>query len=141
MDRVLCKARCTAASLHGDDDLFWLKTRSAFLLQCTRWTDCETARLRADPATSADLARAIRPSVYIWLKMGKTNWTSGRRRAREGGGMVQKVLLSSLPPSVGVEVLMTTRNKTKRPSVTRPNRAHYNNSFNRTPSSYSLHEL
>ena len=58
-----------------------------------------------------------------------------------GGGMVQKVLLSSLPPSVGVEVLMTTRNKTKRPSVTRPNRAHYNNSFNRTPSSHSLHEL
>ena len=59
--------------------------------------------------------------------------------------MVQKVLLSSLggsvARSVGVEVLMTTRNKTKRPSVTKPNRAHYNNSFNHTPSSYSLHEL
>ena len=42
--------------------------------------------------------------------------------------------------SVGVEVLMAARNKTKRPSVTRPNRAHYNNSFSRTPSSYSMHE-
>lgn len=61
-------------------------------------------------------------------------------RAREAR-MVQKVLLPSLsrlPRSVrlseGVEVLMRTRNnKTKRPSVTRPDRQHYNNSFNRTP--------
>ena len=74
--------------------------------------------------------------------------------------MVQKVLHPSLPLpspppaparararsvclSEGVEVLMRTRNnKTKRPSVTRPDRAHYNNSFNRTPASlFIVHTL
>ena len=115
------------ASLNGNDDLFWLKK-----LAMGGGGVGESTRAGSD--------RPFR-SGSKWARQIGRQAGGGRGRAREAR-MVQKVLLPSLsrlPRSVrlseGVEVLMRTRNnKTKRPSVTRPDRQHYNNSLNHTPS-------
>ena len=123
------------ASLNGNDNLFWLK----------KLQQCVSLAMGGGGVGESTRAGSDRPfrSGSKWARQIGRQAGGGRGRAGERGKNGAKSapslpLPSPRPRSVrlseGVEVLMRTRNnKTKRPSVTRPDRQHYNNSFNRTP--------
>ena len=106
MDGVLC--------IFAERGALWLPNMGMTIFFWLKIQQCASLAMRGmdglrdyePPSRLLWPGRAVRPySVYIWLKMGKTNWTSGRRRAggraREEGEMVQKVFLPSLGGSVG----------------------------------------